>query len=83
MDHLPEVDSLIRLRTELPDLRTALDHCASSNDLAVAGVEIAVSLARTRCWFSSSTLKEDRHWLERRRGSWARLTVCGRTRGWR
>jgi hypothetical protein len=31
----------------------------------VAGVEIAVNLARTRCWFFSSTLGEGRHWLER------------------
>ncbi|MFE7901492.1 BTAD domain-containing putative transcriptional regulator [Streptomyces sp. NPDC057424] len=60
-----EVDWLIRLRTELPNLRTALDHCASRHDLAVAGVEIAVNLARTRCWFFSSTLGEGRHWLER------------------
>ncbi|MGW6646718.1 AfsR/SARP family transcriptional regulator [Streptomyces iakyrus] len=60
-----EVDWLIRLRTELPNLRTALDHCASRDDLAVAGVEIAVNLARTRCWFFSSTLGEGRHWLER------------------
>ncbi|GAA2549023.1 hypothetical protein GCM10010423_56260 [Streptomyces levis] len=60
-----EVDWLLRLRTELPNLRTALDQCASRPDLRAAGVEIAVSLARTRCWFFSSTLGEGRHWLER------------------
>ncbi|MFD5233643.1 hypothetical protein ACFWJ5_34980 [Streptomyces qaidamensis] len=60
-----DVDWLIRLRTELPNLRTVLDHCASRDDLAVAGVEIAVDLARTRCWFFGSTLGEGRHWLER------------------
>ncbi|CAL9654957.1 hypothetical protein SUDANB108_06771 [Streptomyces sp. enrichment culture] len=60
-----EVDWLLRLRTELPNLRTALDHCASRRDLVAAGVEIAVNLARTRCWFFSSTLGEGRHWLER------------------
>nr|WP_104782508.1 ATP-binding protein [Streptomyces tibetensis] len=60
-----EVDWLVRLRTELPNLRTALDYCASRDDLAKAGLEIAVNLARTRCWFFSSTLGEGRHWLER------------------
>ncbi|MFF8104178.1 BTAD domain-containing putative transcriptional regulator [Streptomyces sp. NPDC016640] len=60
-----EVDWLIRLRTELPNLRAALDHCATRRDRAGAGVEIAVNLARTRCWFFSSTLGEGRHWLER------------------
>ncbi|MFF8012835.1 BTAD domain-containing putative transcriptional regulator [Streptomyces sp. NPDC007929] len=60
-----EVDWLVRLRTDLPNLRTALDHCASRPDLAGDGLEIAVNLARTRCWFFSSTLGEGRHWLER------------------
>ncbi|MFI8215587.1 BTAD domain-containing putative transcriptional regulator [Streptomyces sp. NPDC085932] len=60
-----EVDWLLRLRTELPNLRTALDQCANRPDLRAAGVEIAVGLARTRCWFFSSTLGEGRHWLER------------------
>ncbi|MEU1003103.1 BTAD domain-containing putative transcriptional regulator [Streptomyces tibetensis] len=60
-----EVDWLVRLRTELPNLRTALDYCASRDDLAKAGLQIAVNLARTRCWFFSSTLGEGRHWLER------------------
>ncbi|MEU7467672.1 BTAD domain-containing putative transcriptional regulator [Streptomyces sp. NPDC044984] len=60
-----EVDWLIRLRTELPNLRTALDYCATRRDRVGAGVEIAVNLARTRCWFFSSTLGEGRHWLER------------------
>ncbi|MEV5355046.1 BTAD domain-containing putative transcriptional regulator [Streptomyces sp. NPDC052693] len=60
-----EVDWLLRLRTELPNLRTALDYCAGRAGLAAAGVEIAVNLARTRCWFFSSTLGEGRHWLER------------------
>jgi predicted ATPase len=60
-----EVDWLVRLRTDLPNLRTALDYCASRPDLAGDGLEIAVNLARTRCWFFSSTLGEGRHWLER------------------
>ncbi|MFF9485446.1 BTAD domain-containing putative transcriptional regulator [Streptomyces sp. NPDC014676] len=60
-----EVDWLIRLRTELPNLRTALAYCATRQELTGAGVEIAVNLARTRCWFFSSTLGEGRHWLER------------------
>ncbi|GCB45401.1 BTAD domain-containing putative transcriptional regulator [Streptomyces sp. NL15-2K] len=60
-----EVDWLIRLRTELPNLRAALDYCATRQDRVGAGVEIAVNLARTRCWFFSSTLGEGRHWLER------------------
>ncbi|MET9395320.1 BTAD domain-containing putative transcriptional regulator [Streptomyces sp. NPDC006624] len=60
-----EVDWLVRLRTELPNLRAALDYCASRPGLAGAGLEIAVNLARTRCWFFSSTLGEGRHWLER------------------
>ncbi|WP_413760784.1 BTAD domain-containing putative transcriptional regulator [Streptomyces sp. MMBL 11-3] len=62
-----EVDWLVRLRTELPNLRAALDYCASRPDLTGAGIEIAVNLARTRCWFFSSTLGEGRHWLERLR----------------
>ncbi|WP_221361149.1 BTAD domain-containing putative transcriptional regulator [Streptomyces beigongshangae] len=62
-----EVDWLVRLRTELPNLRAALDYCASRPDLTGAGMEIAVNLARTRCWFFSSTLGEGRHWLERLR----------------
>lgn len=60
-----EVDWLTRLRTELPNLRAALDHCARRHQWAGAGIEIAVNLARTRCWFFSSTLGEGRHWLER------------------
>lgn len=60
-----EVDWLIRLRTELPNLRAALTYCATRQDRIGAGVEIAVNLARTRCWFFSSTLGEGRHWLER------------------
>lgn len=60
-----EVDWLTRLRTELPNLRAALDYCASRQDRVGAGLEIAVNLARTRCWFFSSTLGEGRHWLER------------------
>ncbi|MEV5106815.1 BTAD domain-containing putative transcriptional regulator [Streptomyces massasporeus] len=60
-----EVDWLVRLRTDLPNLRTALDYCASRPELTGDGLEIAVNLARTRCWFFSSTLGEGRHWLER------------------
>ncbi|GAB2958390.1 hypothetical protein GCM10027075_67840 [Streptomyces heilongjiangensis] len=60
-----EVDWLIRLRTELPNFRTALGFCATRRDRVEAGTEIAVSLARTRFWFFNSTLGEGRHWLER------------------
>ncbi|MGW5639684.1 ATP-binding protein [Streptomyces sp. NPDC003832] len=60
-----EVDWLMRLRAELPNFRTALDFCSTRGDRADAGVEIAVNLARTRCWFFNSTLGEGRHWLER------------------
>ncbi|MFI8092080.1 BTAD domain-containing putative transcriptional regulator [Streptomyces sp. NPDC086080] len=60
-----EVDWLIRLRTELPNLRAALAYCATRQDQVAAGVEIAVNLTRTRCWFFCSTLGEGRHWLER------------------
>ncbi|WP_282702347.1 BTAD domain-containing putative transcriptional regulator [Streptomyces sp. CC219B] len=60
-----EADWLIRLRTELPNFRTALDFCTTRQDRVDAGLEIAVNLARTRCWFFNSTLGEGRHWLER------------------
>ncbi|WP_155058057.1 AfsR/SARP family transcriptional regulator [Streptomyces blattellae] len=60
-----EVDWLIRLRTELANFRTALDFCTTRRERVDAGVEIAVNLARTRCWFFNSTLGEGRHWLER------------------
>ncbi|MGP4046207.1 BTAD domain-containing putative transcriptional regulator [Streptomyces sp. 2A115] len=60
-----EADWLIRLRTELPNFRTALDFCTTRRDCVDAGLEIAVNLARTRCWFFNSTLGEGRHWLER------------------
>ncbi|MDQ0784629.1 BTAD domain-containing putative transcriptional regulator [Streptomyces sp. B3I8] len=60
-----EVDWLIRLRTELPNFRAALDFCTTRRDRVDAGLEIAVNLARTRFWFFNSTLGEGRHWLER------------------
>ncbi|MBB1260645.1 AfsR/SARP family transcriptional regulator [Streptomyces alkaliterrae] len=60
-----EVDWLCRLRGELPNLRAALDFCRTHPGRAGVGLEIAVNLTRTRCWFFSSTLGEGRHWLER------------------
>ncbi|MFC9679934.1 BTAD domain-containing putative transcriptional regulator [Streptomyces sp. NPDC056948] len=60
-----EVDWLTRLRLDLPNIRSALDLCASVPDLTGTGLDIAVDLGRTRCWFFSSTLGEGRHWLER------------------
>ncbi|MER7719271.1 BTAD domain-containing putative transcriptional regulator [Streptomyces flaveolus] len=60
-----EVDWLLRLREELPNLRTALDFCATRPEHTGAAVAIAVDLARTRCWFFSSVLGEGRYWLER------------------
>ncbi|WMC84192.1 AfsR/SARP family transcriptional regulator [Streptomyces rochei] len=60
-----EVDWLLRLREELPNLRTALDFCAAHPDHVGTAVAIAVDLARTRCWFFSSVLGEGRYWLER------------------
>ncbi|WP_434589198.1 hypothetical protein [Streptomyces sp. A5-4] len=60
-----EVEWLSRQRTELPNLRAALDFCATRPDRAGIGLEIAVNVTRTRCWFFRSTLGEGRHWLER------------------
>ncbi|WP_431992208.1 AfsR/SARP family transcriptional regulator [Streptomyces albogriseolus] len=60
-----EVDWLLRLREELPNLRTALDFCATRPEHTGTAVAIAVDLARTRCWFFSSVLGEGRYWLER------------------
>ncbi|MER5320146.1 BTAD domain-containing putative transcriptional regulator [Streptosporangium roseum] len=60
-----EVEWLSRLRRELPNLRAALDFCATEPGEAQSGLEIAVNLTRTRCWFFSSTIGEGRHWLER------------------
>ncbi|MFL9658208.1 BTAD domain-containing putative transcriptional regulator [Streptomyces sp. PB17] len=60
-----EVDWLLRLREELPNLRTALDFCATRPEHVGTAVAIAVDLARTRCWFFSSVLGEGRYWLER------------------
>ncbi|MGC0385801.1 BTAD domain-containing putative transcriptional regulator [Streptomyces sp. SAI-129] len=64
-----EVDWLLRLREELPNLRTALDFCATRPEHVGTAVAIAVDLARTRCWFFSSVLGEGRYWLERLLGS--------------
>lgn len=60
-----EVEWLSRLRRELPNLRAALDFCATEPGEGQTGLEIAVNLTRTRCWFFSSTIGEGRHWLER------------------
>lgn len=60
-----EVGWLLRLRRDLPDLRSALDACAGHPERAGRGLDIAVNLLRTRFWFFSGTLGEARHWLER------------------
>ncbi|MGW2171866.1 BTAD domain-containing putative transcriptional regulator [Streptomyces sp. NPDC001705] len=60
-----EVDWLLRLRDELPNLRSALDFCATRPEHAGTAAQIAVDLARTRCWFFNSVLGEGRYWLER------------------
>ncbi|MFE2280045.1 BTAD domain-containing putative transcriptional regulator [Streptomyces sp. NPDC059454] len=60
-----EVDWLLRLRDELPNLRAALDFCATRREHVGTAVAVAVDLARTRCWFFSSVLGEGRYWLER------------------
>ncbi|MEU1183804.1 hypothetical protein ABZ464_40500 [Streptomyces sp. NPDC005820] len=59
-----EVGWLVRLRRELPNLRSALDFCRVHPGRALTGAAIAVDLMRTRCWFFGSTLGEARHWLE-------------------
>jgi hypothetical protein len=60
-----EVGRMAQLREELPNLRVALDHCITQPGQAGSGLEIAVNLTRTRCWFFNSTLGEGRHWLGR------------------
>lgn len=60
-----EIAWLSQLRQELPNLRAALDFCLTQPGQAQAGLTIAANLARARCWFFSSTLREGRHWLER------------------
>lgn len=60
-----EVDWLVRLRTDLPNLRTALDYCASRPDLAGDGLEIAGQPGPHTVLVFSSTLGEGRHWPER------------------
>ncbi|MEV0218682.1 BTAD domain-containing putative transcriptional regulator [Streptomyces sp. NPDC050704] len=59
-----EVGWLMRLRRELPNLRSALDFCRVHPGRALTGAAIAADLTRTRCWFFGSTLGEARHWLE-------------------
>ncbi|MCP9980337.1 ATP-binding protein [Actinomadura madurae] len=59
-----EVDWLCRLRRDLPDLRGALESCATGPSPAAAGLDIVINLLRTRFWFFSGTLGEARHWLD-------------------
>ncbi|SPT51523.1 AAA family ATPase [Actinomadura madurae] len=59
-----EVDWLCRLRRDLPDLRGALESCATGPGPAAAGLDIVINLLRTRFWFFSGTLGEARHWLD-------------------
>ncbi|MEU9609794.1 BTAD domain-containing putative transcriptional regulator [Streptomyces sp. NPDC048057] len=59
-----EVGWLERLRTELPNVRSALDFCRADPGRAPIGAQIAVDLMRTRAWFFGSTLGEARHWVE-------------------
>ncbi|MFG3507003.1 BTAD domain-containing putative transcriptional regulator [Streptomyces sp. NPDC047821] len=59
-----EVAWLLRLRTEVPNIRAALEFCRDHPGRAALGVEIAVHLTRTRFWFFGCTPGEGRHWLE-------------------
>ncbi|MFE6287643.1 BTAD domain-containing putative transcriptional regulator [Streptomyces sp. NPDC057877] len=60
-----ETGWLLRLRRELPNLRSALDFCRVQPGRAPAGAAITVDLTRARSWFVSSTLGEARGWIER------------------
>ncbi|MFI0483541.1 BTAD domain-containing putative transcriptional regulator [Actinomadura sp. 9N215] len=60
-----EADWLRRLHRELPNLRVALERCATCPDLAAAGLDIVINMLRARFWFFSGTLGEARHWLNR------------------
>ncbi|MFJ4878539.1 AfsR/SARP family transcriptional regulator [Streptomyces sp. NPDC088745] len=59
-----EVDWLLRLRAEVPNIRVALEFCRAHPGRAAVGVETAVHLTRTRFWFFGCTPSEGRHWLE-------------------
>ncbi|MEU3254776.1 BTAD domain-containing putative transcriptional regulator [Streptomyces sp. NPDC006997] len=60
-----ETGWLLRLRRELPNLRSALDFCRVQPGRAPTGAAITVDLTRVRSWFVSSTLGEARGWIER------------------
>ncbi|MBQ1091483.1 BTAD domain-containing putative transcriptional regulator [Streptomyces sp. B93] len=59
-----EVEWLVRLCRELPNLRSALDFCRDHPGRAAVGAAIAADLTRARSWFVSATLGEARGWLE-------------------
>lgn len=52
-----------RVEAELPNLRTALEHCLADPDEAHLGQYLAGSL--WFCWVGCGRLSEGRHWLER------------------
>lgn len=59
-----EVDWLLRLRRELPNLREALNFCATHPGQAEVGLNIVGDLI-PRFWVFSGTIGEARHWLDR------------------
>lgn len=59
----PEV--LNDLGTNMANLRAAMEYFLGKPDLALAGLEVAVSLSRARLWFFAGMLREGRYWLRR------------------
>jgi predicted ATPase/DNA-binding CsgD family transcriptional regulator len=59
-----EIEWLTWARTELPNLRAAMDHSLRDND-AAASLGIAADLWATRLWLLVGWLNEGRAWLER------------------
>jgi predicted ATPase len=58
-----ELDWLVRLRAEQPNLRAAMEFSLTEPDEADAGLGIAASLANY--WLASGSFAEGRHWLDR------------------
>jgi predicted ATPase len=58
-----QLDRFNLLRTELPNIRLALDLCFRPNGDATAGLEIASALGAY--WLMAGSLTEGRHWLDR------------------
>ncbi|MGQ4599041.1 protein kinase domain-containing protein [Nocardia sp. R6R-6] len=55
-----QLESIVRIRRELPNMRQALEFCVTDNP--EAGIRIGAALARF--WISQGWLSEARHWLE-------------------